>query len=85
LALLTNARIIRESFFELGWTITPVTAAQTNYWCELKNVFLRSQHKCKHMSHLIGANVITNFAFPLKRLQQFSFQALRRYEGIFDT
>jgi hypothetical protein len=37
------------------------------------------------MSYLIGANVITNFAFPLKRLQQFSFQALRRYEGIFDT
>jgi len=47
----------------------------------MKNVFLHSQH----MSDLIGANVITNFAFPLKRLQRFSFQALRRYEGTPDT
>ena len=82
---MTKELIFRESFLELGWTINLVTAAQTNYWCELKNVFLRSQHKCKHMSYLIGANVITNFAFPLKRLQRFSFQALRRYEGTSDT
>jgi hypothetical protein len=83
--LLTNARIFRESFFECRWKITPVTAAQTKYWCQLKNVSSVLSNRRKHTSYLIDANVITNFAFPLKRLQRFSFQALRHYEGTFDT